>query len=290
MTQRRSATELGTVFRNAVSRVLRELDGLPDADCLNGSRQFERHYVLEQTKRAWQNVALLQEGFEILFGPAWEHSAVLDIGTSPLTFVYRLCFKEALISTIDLRPLAPKRARDYDIVHRQCDLLREAIPFESGQFDVCLFTEVLEHLPLGPGPVFAEIRRVLKPKGLLIFSVPNVAVLSNRIRAVLGRPVLEPVYVVFREERSEQPGAGAPQPRGLGHVRVYTMSETIDLVTHYGFEVLKGRGVSGGGGAATRGGLLRRLLHPFYRAARCLVPNAQNTNLLLCRKTEKKLP
>jgi SAM-dependent methyltransferase len=135
--------------------------------------------------------------------------------------------------------------------------------------------------------VFAEIRRVLKPQGLLIFSVPNLAALSNRMRAALGRPFLKPVYAVFREERGERQGGEAPQPRGLGHVRLYTMSETIDLVTHYGFEVLEARRVSGGGEEATRGGLLRRLLYPFYRAACRLVPNAQAINLLLCRKTEK---
>jgi SAM-dependent methyltransferase len=45
------------------------------------------------------------------------------------------------------------------------------IPFADGVFDSALCTEVLEHLP-EPGHCLAEIRRVVKPGGAVLFTVP----------------------------------------------------------------------------------------------------------------------
>lgn len=47
----------------------------------------------------------------------------------------------------------------------------ENIPLKDDSVDVILFLEVLEHVT-NPDRLLPEIRRVLKPKGLIIFSVP----------------------------------------------------------------------------------------------------------------------
>jgi SAM-dependent methyltransferase len=47
----------------------------------------------------------------------------------------------------------------------------EAMPFTDGQFGTVVCTEVLEHVP-DPRLALREIRRVLRPDGLLIGSVP----------------------------------------------------------------------------------------------------------------------
>ena len=55
-----------------------------------------------------------------------------------------------------------------------------SIPFEDNLFDAVYFTEVLEHIAVtNPTVIFTEIRRVLKPNGLLVFSTPNICNLSN---------------------------------------------------------------------------------------------------------------
>jgi len=59
----------------------------------------------------------------------------------------------------------------------------ETLPLRTGTFDKAYCSEVLEHLP-HPEQVLREIRRILKPSGLLIISVPNEA-LINRIKGVL---------------------------------------------------------------------------------------------------------
>ena len=47
----------------------------------------------------------------------------------------------------------------------------EHLPFADGQFGTVLCTEVIEHIP-DPARALAEFRRVLKPGGVLIGSVP----------------------------------------------------------------------------------------------------------------------
>ena len=48
----------------------------------------------------------------------------------------------------------------------------EELPFLSNIFDAVFITEVLEHI-IKPESVLLEIRRVLKPNGKLVLSVPN---------------------------------------------------------------------------------------------------------------------
>jgi SAM-dependent methyltransferase len=74
----------------------------------------------------------------------------------------------------------------YDTYHRtQLDArhkLRQAsvtsLPFESGAFDLALFTEVLEHVEDDAAAV-AELSRVLRPGGWLLISVPTPPALPD---------------------------------------------------------------------------------------------------------------
>jgi len=55
------------------------------------------------------------------------------------------------------------------------------VAFANGAFDVVVLQEVVEHLENVPF-VFREIRRVLKPGGLFIFSTPNMLNWTSRLR------------------------------------------------------------------------------------------------------------
>lgn len=53
------------------------------------------------------------------------------------------------------------------------------IPYPNNQFDVVVFSEVIEHIPQGAEKqALNEIKRVLKPGGTLILSTPNAHPLS----------------------------------------------------------------------------------------------------------------
>ena len=63
----------------------------------------------------------------------------------------------------------------------------EPFPVEAASFDVVVVGELLEHLPL-PQLTVAEARRVLRPGGRLVGSVPNAYRLKGRLAFLLGRP------------------------------------------------------------------------------------------------------
>jgi ubiquinone/menaquinone biosynthesis C-methylase UbiE len=68
---------------------------------------------------------------------------------------------------------------------RKCDLEMEAFPYADASFDIVVANQIFEHLKQIYNPL-SEIHRVLKPGGILLFSVPNLASFHSRIQLLLG--------------------------------------------------------------------------------------------------------
>lgn len=66
--------------------------------------------------------------------------------------------------------------------------VEEPLPFADASFDAVVAGELLEHLRF-PDALVAEIRRVLRPRGVVVGSVPNAFRLQGRLRFLRGRPV-----------------------------------------------------------------------------------------------------
>jgi SAM-dependent methyltransferase len=65
--------------------------------------------------------------------------------------------------------------------------LDQALEFADASFDVVVAGELLEHLR-DPERLVAEIRRVLRPDGTFVASVPNAYRLKGRLLFLFGRP------------------------------------------------------------------------------------------------------
>lgn len=86
-------------------------------------------------------------------------------------------------------------------------------------FDLVLCTEVIEHILEDDELLLHSLALLLRPGGILVFSVPNAAGFGNRVKLALGRNV-------HWDKRSILQGTLG----GYGHLREYTFAEVRQLL------------------------------------------------------------
>jgi glycosyltransferase involved in cell wall biosynthesis/SAM-dependent methyltransferase len=106
--------------------------------------------------------------------------------------------------------------------YKQFNIEEETFPYEDETFDVVLFCEIIEHLLSDPVHALIEIRRILKPGGILVLTTPNVTRLDNVRKILAGENIYDPYS-----------GYG---PYGR-HNREYTQEDLFNLLTANGFSV-----------------------------------------------------
>jgi len=105
---------------------------------------------------------------------------VLDVGCGDgARYGARVREGQVEVHGVDISQVAVDAARAVGIDARVARL-EEPLPYPDATFDVVICLEVLEHL-VNPGAVVREIRRVLKPGGLALMSVPNSAFWATRV-------------------------------------------------------------------------------------------------------------
>jgi SAM-dependent methyltransferase len=145
--------------------------------------------------------------------------AILDVSCFATTQLFRIVFPDARVHACD-KHLKWHPFLD-GVEARLCNLERDSLPYEDGIFDLVIFTETLEHIPRSPYAILGEIHRVLKRGGTLLFSVPNLCALRNRIKLMLGRDILS--VELFNAD-------------SFGHFREYSMREAEYLCRAVGLE------------------------------------------------------
>jgi len=154
-------------------------------------------------------------------------SRVLEIGAAPghLSIALKLSGFEPIGLNLNAlwRDTYPSKEWLAKLDVREHDVEKEPLPFESDSLDAVLFTEVLEHVAVvDPLTTMKEIRRVLKPDGLLVFSTPNVCNISNILALMKGVNVFwAPELFYGSLDR---------------HNREYTPREVRDLFARAGFD------------------------------------------------------
>lgn len=202
--------------------------------------------------------------------------AVLDIGTTPFTFFLKESFPSYAIATLDKTDHMKNRCDLARIRHRSCDLDDGIIPFKNESFDVVIFTEVLEHVFCPPSKIMWEVRRVLRPSGLLILSVPNIAKLTNRLKLLLGRQILQGPELQMKKEGIH----------GHGHIHEYTKEEIVSICKYSGLEVIKSKIIGEPPITVIHKLGLKHPLRCSYHCLKYIFPSFRNTIQVDCRKRD----
>jgi len=116
---------------------------------------------------------------------------------------------------------AAERANQRGVKTQSVDL-EKGLPFENHFFDTVIAAEIIEHL-YDTDLFLKELKRVLKPGGTLVMSIPNMTSFSNRIRMLFGA----------------YPRNGEYRAGGAGHIRFYTAPVFKAQVEEAGFQVLQ---------------------------------------------------
>lgn len=191
------------------------------------------NYIQVHLPRLAADVALVE---------AWAPpgAAIADVGASPPVLVAALVQRGRRVSGVDVAPerFATAISRRGLPVTR-CDIEREALPWADDSLDFVMFSEVFEHLRIDPIFTVGEMRRVLKPGGLLALSTPNGLSLRQLKGILVRRELGPPVH----REYAKLHAIGH-----MGHVREYTVAEVCAFLQACGFDVqaVIHRGMAGG--------------------------------------------
>jgi SAM-dependent methyltransferase len=141
-----------------------------------------------------------------------------------------------LVSSLDARntvigvdwsatALAQARARGLLVVQGGVDT--SGLPLPDGCADVVIMSELIEHL-VDTDTAVDEVRRVLRPGGVLLLSTPNLAAWFNRGLVGLG---IQPVF----SEVSLRGIYGRPGHEVVGHLRLFTRRALVEFLAARGF-------------------------------------------------------
>jgi SAM-dependent methyltransferase len=147
-----------------------------------------------------------------------EDKIIIDLGAGNPAITDGICCKKRI--KVDINP-----STNPDIV---CDLEKE-ISIDDNSVDICVASEVLEHI-YHSKKLISEIKRTLKPYGILILSVPNICSLKYRFAFLIGKIPAHAAKadMFYKDDRR-------------GHIRDYNFKEIKILLEMFNFEVLKSK-------------------------------------------------
>jgi ubiquinone/menaquinone biosynthesis C-methylase UbiE len=190
---------------------------------------------------------------------------VLDIGASPFYLLHLA--KQAGAARCHGTYFANDEhsLRGVDLVHSSAgpieishsDAESDRLPFADNEVDVVSACEILEHFDHFPAHLAGEIRRVLKPGGLLCITVPNVASIAHILKLIAGKNI----YMRYRSDSSGR------------HKHEYTAAQLRAFVRYLGMDAVR----AGVLPSPTTG---KKLLRPFYRTL-ALLPVLKNYSPIL---------
>ena len=108
--------------------------------------------------------------------PPNPRTRVLDIGAGTGALSARLAAAGYDVAACDLYP------EEFRVPNVECLGVDAGglLPYADGGFDVAIAVELVEHID-HHAALFAEVRRILRPGGMLAFTTPNILSLKSRV-------------------------------------------------------------------------------------------------------------
>jgi len=138
-----------------------------------------------------------------------------------------------------------------EIIYIKKDINADFSEIEE-KFDVAISTEVIEHV-VDTDAFITNIKKLLKPNGILIITTPNLAFFFNRILLIFGN---QPIFTeiswkqsflgsLFIKKLFNAAGQGKNLNEAIfGHLRVFTFRALEDFVKYHGFSIIKKKGTT----------------------------------------------
>lgn len=117
-------------------------------------------------------------------------------------------------------------ARGYKEVKHVDDLNHSALSYEDNSFDLVVCKDVFEHL-LNPPHALMEIKRVLKPGGMLLLHVPNHFPLIGRLKFLFSNNI--DTFQYFKDESRWT----------FPHIRFYEHSDSLSVFAKFNLSLVK---------------------------------------------------
>ncbi len=207
-----------------------------------------------------------------------ETGRILDIGSYDGIFCGALTKLGFQVAALDWhRHVKESLWQRLGVEWHRCQVEADPIPFPDNSFMGVYMGQVLEHFTYSPRKPLAEIRRVLKPGGLLVVDVPNVGELHNYYRLLRGKNIL---YDYKKHYIDDDPEFYKGRPYFNRHNHEFTRRDLCVLAESCGFQVVKVACIR-----SRRHGKkgLRRLGLPFT-ALRDMIPLFRKSIMLTAQK------
>jgi len=144
--------------------------------------RYEEHH---RERRDEGDFVFVPERIPLLVAAVGRGKRVLDLGCRSGALTRHFLEGNSVVGLdVDANALEKAAALGIEPVRANVE---ETLPFDDGSFDAVVAGELLEHLQF-PDALVAEIRRVLRPGGVLAGSVPNAFRVQSRLRFLRGKP------------------------------------------------------------------------------------------------------
>jgi SAM-dependent methyltransferase len=158
-------------------------------------------------------------------------------------------------------------------VHYHRAVAGEPFPYQPDSFDMVILDNVMEHLHDSPKGLLEELRKLIKPGGVLFISVPNAGNLRKRIAVLLGRTNMPRFDYFYWKDGPWR-----------GHVREYVRDDMEKLARYLNLTP-----VELGGFHSLIGTIPRKYRRP-WRALTAVFPNWSDSWKLVGRKEPGSRP